>query len=60
MAAPEGDLLPGLTQAWTQKGKALQQLDKTEEARTAYQQALRIDPEFASATEALDNLGRDT
>jgi tetratricopeptide (TPR) repeat protein len=56
-AAPRGDLLPRLPQVWTEKGNALQQLEKIEEARTAYQEALRIDEDYAAASDALSALG---
>jgi tetratricopeptide (TPR) repeat protein len=53
---PHGDGMPSLAQAYLRKGSALEQLDRMEEARKAYEQSLRSEPDFELAREALEDL----
>lgn len=53
---PYGDGMPSLAHACLRKGNALEQLDRKEEAREAYEQSLRLEPGFELAEEALEDL----
>ena len=50
---------PESANVWDSLGEALLAADRREEAIAAYRRALAIDPEFASATNALERLGAD-
>lgn len=55
-AAPRGDFMPSVAHAQWRLGMALEGLGQLEEARRAYEESVRLDPEFASAAEALAKL----
>jgi tetratricopeptide (TPR) repeat protein len=48
---------PESANVWDSLGEALLAADRHDEAIASYRRALAIDPEFASATEALERLG---
>jgi len=53
---PFGDGMPSLAQAYLRKGSALEQLDRMEDAQKAYEQSLRLEPDYELAREALEDL----
>jgi len=55
-AKPRGDWLPSLARAHCLRGALLEQLERPSEARVAYEEALRLQPEMETATEALERL----
>lgn len=54
--APRGEFMQPRAQASRQRGLALQQLGRSEEARGAYELALELDPDLDEARAALDEL----
>jgi len=55
-AEPTGEGMPSVAHALWRKGGALEQLDRSEDARGAYEESLRRDPGFKLAREALEAL----
>ena len=55
-AEPIGQMLPPTAGAWWRTGNALEALGRVDDAREAYRSALREDPDFERAAEALDAL----
>ncbi|MCO6439053.1 MAG: tetratricopeptide repeat protein [Phycisphaerae bacterium] len=53
---PRGENMPTMAHANWRKGNALEQLGRDEEARAAYEESLRRDPEFKLARESLEGL----
>ena len=53
---PEGDNMPSVAHACWRKGNALEQLERTEDARTAYQESLQRKPGLKVAEKALAGL----
>ena len=51
--APDFDGVPTVAHAWWRKGNALEQLGRGEDARAAYEESLRQDPDLELAREAL-------
>jgi len=56
-ARPYGEFLSPVPAAYYRMGSAWEKLGDTSQARAAYGQALKLDPEFERAEEALDALG---
>jgi tetratricopeptide (TPR) repeat protein len=54
---PKGDDMPSVAYALLRKGNALEQLDRLTEAKAAYEEALRLEPDFEPGKEALEELG---
>jgi Flp pilus assembly protein TadD len=50
-------VFPMSANVWDSLGEALLAADRRDEAIASYRRALEIDPEFASATQALERLG---
>ena len=48
--------MPSLAQAYLRKGVALEQLNRMKEARKAYEESLRLEPDLELAREALEGL----
>ena len=55
-AEPRAEMMPEPAHAWRRKGNALEQLGRTEEARAAYEESLRLKPGLESAAEDLEGL----
>jgi len=53
---PYGGGVPSVAYACVRKGNALEQLNRIEEARKAYQHSLRLEPGFELAEKALEDL----
>jgi hypothetical protein len=53
---PYWDGMPSVAYACVRKGNALEQLNRIEEAREAYEHSLRLEPGFEVAEKALENL----
>ena len=55
-ARPTGDFVPSLGRAWWRKGMALEHAGRSQEARSAYERCLALEPGFEPAREARDRL----
>jgi tetratricopeptide (TPR) repeat protein len=53
---PEGDNMPSVAHAFWRKGNALEQLQRNDAARKAYEESLRLDPDLELAKKALSDL----
>ena len=53
---PEGDTVPSVAHACWRKGNALEQLGRNEDAREAYGESLRREPDLKLAEKALADL----
>jgi tetratricopeptide (TPR) repeat protein len=55
-AEPEGEYMPSVARALWRKGRAHEGLGDVEAARAAYRECLRLEPELAEASKALEAL----